>query len=139
MYCGYICSFFFFFKQKTAYEMRISDWSSDVCSSDLCEETLARHLALGVKGLDRNGIERHRAVHGGAAVRLDDVQKLWPVHEVAHVGRQLAEVAQAVEDAHLRIAQDAEPARLRPEEHTSELQSLIRTSYAVFCLKKKNI
>src|SRR3546814_9780893 len=30
-----VCSFFFFFKQKTAYEMRISDWSSDVCSSDL--------------------------------------------------------------------------------------------------------
>src|SRR3546814_18321787 len=29
------CAFFFFFKQKTAYEMRISDWSSDVCSSDL--------------------------------------------------------------------------------------------------------
>src|SRR3546814_5831839 len=32
--CGFM-SFFFFFKQKTAYEMRISDWSSDVCSSDL--------------------------------------------------------------------------------------------------------
>src|SRR3546814_2457833 len=32
--CGFICCFFFF-KQKTAYEMRISDWSSDVCSSDL--------------------------------------------------------------------------------------------------------
>src|SRR3546814_1318428 len=32
--CGYVCGFFF--KQKTAYEMRISDWSSDVCSSDLC-------------------------------------------------------------------------------------------------------
>src|SRR3546814_8979275 len=31
----FVCSFFFF-KQKTAYEMRISDWSSDVCSSDLC-------------------------------------------------------------------------------------------------------
>src|SRR3546814_10751647 len=31
----YVCFFFFFFKQKTAYEMRISDWSSDVCSSDL--------------------------------------------------------------------------------------------------------
>src|SRR3546814_9051691 len=31
----FICSGFFFFKQKTAYEMRISDWSSDVCSSDL--------------------------------------------------------------------------------------------------------
>src|SRR3546814_2381987 len=33
MQCGFV--FFFFFKQKTAYEMRISDWSSDVCSSDL--------------------------------------------------------------------------------------------------------
>src|SRR3546814_10907119 len=33
---GWISFFFFFFKQKTAYEMRISDWSSDVCSSDLC-------------------------------------------------------------------------------------------------------
>src|SRR3546814_5719993 len=31
-----MCELFFFFKQKTAYEMRISDWSSDVCSSDLC-------------------------------------------------------------------------------------------------------
>src|SRR3546814_956176 len=31
----FVCCFFFFFKQKTAYEMRISDWSSDVCSSDL--------------------------------------------------------------------------------------------------------
>src|SRR3546814_5285603 len=34
-FCYLICIFFFFFKQKTAYEMRISDWSSDVCSSDL--------------------------------------------------------------------------------------------------------
>src|SRR3546814_3428698 len=33
--CCFVCLFFFFFKQKTAYEMRISDWSSDVCSSDL--------------------------------------------------------------------------------------------------------
>src|SRR3546814_15132620 len=34
--CGiFLCLFFFFFKQKTAYEVRISDWSSDVCSSDL--------------------------------------------------------------------------------------------------------
>src|SRR3546814_3957594 len=33
--CLFVFSFFFFFKQKTAYEMRISDWSSDVCSSDL--------------------------------------------------------------------------------------------------------
>src|SRR3546814_5712891 len=36
-----LVSFFFFFKQKTAYEMRISDWSSDVCSSDLGAESQA--------------------------------------------------------------------------------------------------
>src|SRR3546814_1114054 len=42
----YLCiSLFFFFKQKTAYEMRISDWSSDVCSSDLFHRTSQRvHL-----------------------------------------------------------------------------------------------
>src|SRR3546814_625629 len=45
--CGYsFFLFFFFFKQKTAYEMRISDWSSDVCSSDLLEE-IAFHVAPG--------------------------------------------------------------------------------------------
>src|SRR3546814_1354780 len=37
----YFMFYFFFFKQKTAYEMRISDWSSDVCSSDLFQEALA--------------------------------------------------------------------------------------------------
>src|SRR3546814_10816915 len=41
--CCSSCLTFFFFKQKTAYEMRISDWSSDVCSSDLCVvETVPR-------------------------------------------------------------------------------------------------
>src|SRR3546814_3711328 len=40
--------FFFFFKQKTAYEMRISDWSSDVCSSDL--PIAHRHRTEGVRG-----------------------------------------------------------------------------------------
>src|SRR3546814_8520837 len=37
---------FFFFKQKTAYEMRISDWSSDVCSSDLNGQAAAKYLAM---------------------------------------------------------------------------------------------
>src|SRR3546814_8520890 len=48
--------FFFFFKQKTAYEMRISDWSSDVCSSDLLKDDDAghdegRHLTLACHGM----------------------------------------------------------------------------------------
>src|SRR3546814_6841769 len=38
---SFLCLFFFFFKQKTAYEMRISDWSSDVCSSDLATDLAA--------------------------------------------------------------------------------------------------
>src|SRR3546814_3938392 len=48
---------FFFFKQKTAYEMRISDWSSDVCSSDLASaETLYQHCVRGLqRALDRFG------------------------------------------------------------------------------------
>src|SRR3546814_16340509 len=40
------CMFFFFFKQKTAYEMRISDWSSDVCSSDLLATRLQEGLSM---------------------------------------------------------------------------------------------
>src|SRR3546814_7749402 len=40
MLCNYLC----FFKQKTAYEMRIRDWSSDVCSSDLSADRRERHL-----------------------------------------------------------------------------------------------
>src|SRR3546814_1349028 len=50
----FLCLWFFFFKQKTAYEMRISDWSSDVCSSDLhpagqldVAHALAAHLGQG--------------------------------------------------------------------------------------------
>src|SRR3546814_5850968 len=46
MHCVVYVIDFFFFKQKTAYEMRISDWSSDVCSSDLDEIVLGRRLAL---------------------------------------------------------------------------------------------
>src|SRR3546814_949250 len=52
----YVCVCYFFFKQKTAYEMRISDWSSDVCSSDLftsAECSIAKHLYIGLHGSKR--------------------------------------------------------------------------------------
>src|SRR3546814_5903358 len=52
------CLFFFFFKQKTAYELRISDWSSDVCSSDLCRLS-------GDKDVDHH-------CHGAPQVQLGD-------------------------------------------------------------------
>src|SRR3546814_496511 len=73
-YVTYVCCFFFFFKQKTAYEMRISDWSSDVCSSDLTGgDLLARghhHIVLAQVGEARCIADQldHRighACHGG--------------------------------------------------------------------------
>src|SRR3546814_2729913 len=63
---------FFFFKQKTAYEMRISDWSSDVCSSDLLEGVLRgaalgrQHLEEGFDAGDGGGAAGERG-HRGAA------------------------------------------------------------------------
>src|SRR3546814_3475161 len=50
MLCGFVC--FFFFKQETAYDMRISDWSSDVCSSDLlvtCQDSFSAPPELGTR------------------------------------------------------------------------------------------
>src|SRR3546814_1556723 len=53
---------FFFFKQKTAYEMRISDWSSDVCSSDLVD---LDHWVATIMGVDRSaGFARPAQVEG---------------------------------------------------------------------------
>src|SRR3546814_10123307 len=56
-----MCGFFFFYKQKTAYELRISDWSSDVCSSDLAD---ARRLGLlGAKKLAPRGRVEEEIAH----------------------------------------------------------------------------
>src|SRR3546814_4391362 len=68
------CLIIFFFKQKTAYEMRISDWSSDVCSSDLAEGTAVE----GMRAADDAGAVRLAVVEveaardlGGTLQRLD--------------------------------------------------------------------
>src|SRR3546814_17052195 len=65
-------NFFFLFKQKTAYEMRISDWSSDVCSSDLGDDR--RAIALAARAAEGNGEWAAMAhwVAGLAAFRSDD-------------------------------------------------------------------
>src|SRR3546814_4710947 len=99
-----------FFKQKTAYEMRISDWSSDVCSSDL---GLLR--AAGPFRCPHRTRLRGRKPPGAAV-------------PAAAPGRR---------SRHLPVGARRRRAALRSEEHTSELQSLMRISYAVFCLKKK--
>src|SRR3546814_21173812 len=63
--------FFFFFKQKTAYEMRISDWSSDVCSSDLALALgIARIPVLDGRIFDLGIVERDQFHHGGVELVL---------------------------------------------------------------------
>src|SRR3546814_2399389 len=110
--------------------MRISDWSSDVCSSDLdqvgddgarggaiaCarafEEQPPDEIALGDDRIERARDMRERMIERNE-VRMDALEQSGAVR---------------LGDAH-------QPDR--SEEHTSELQSLMRISYAVFCLKKK--
>src|SRR3546814_1576383 len=98
--------------------MRISDWGSDVCSSDLA----------GVAGgaLDDDAAGPQRATLLGI---LDD----RPGGAVLHRATGILELGLAEDLAAGLLGQLA-----RSEEHTSELQSLMRISYAVFCLKKKN-
>src|SRR3546814_1645358 len=120
-----MCHVVFFFKQKTAYEMRISDWSSDVCSSDL------EPARIGADDVDRRDV-------GGDAFEQRRVE-ISRVVDVTRRVRAVAAGARAVAAfrARHRIVQVRGP-QIRSEEHTSELQSLMRISYAVFCLKKKN-
>src|SRR3546814_9044532 len=117
--------------------MRISDWSSDVCSSDL--NVLGGHPLLDeevergafIRRVHRNALE----ILGEA--RLDRVVVVGKDEDgYDMVDRQNALLDQALECAQPAAARlDGEMAR--SEEHTSELQSLMRTSYAVFCLKKQ--
>src|SRR3546814_10042681 len=102
--------------------MRISDWSSDVCSSDL----LARRLGIDIPDVDLvpidsiaglpEGIHRYGAT--AFAIRRFDRSPDGPVH--------IEDFAQVF-------------GVYRSEEHTSELQSLMRISYAVFCLQKQRL
>src|SRR3546814_13726890 len=84
---------FLFFKQKTAYEMRISDWSSDVCSSDLRPVDLHRQRPRqGVDQFDRgwNHIGRHLRANEILEVLL---ARLRPLDDLDHRDRDLAEPA----------------------------------------------
>src|SRR3546814_1324846 len=105
--------------------MRISDWSSDVCSSDLPD---VEHAAEGGSG----NLAGHDDPCGGRAVAkvaLSSRPTGWCSHQ-----QQRRHPAPVAADQVLVL----DHAEGRSEEHTSELQSLMRISYAVFCLKKKN-
>src|SRR3546814_2126479 len=122
--------------------MRISDWSSDVCSSDLIAG-LQRGAAACRRGRDIGLRAVEDAGRGGIAVAV-----IVEHHRIARAVVDELQIAAAVvgEGLHPAIGEidplDAARARLpdragRSEEHTSELQSLMRISYAVFCLKNK--
>src|SRR3546814_6855233 len=121
--------------------MRISDWSSDVCSSDLL--AAARHDFLHVAdGLFEQRARRREDDHRDRLVDQRD-------RAVLHLARRIAfgvdvadflELERAFEGERIvgAAAEVEHIARGRSEKHTSELQSLMRISYAVFCLKKTN-
>src|SRR3546814_9982916 len=136
--------FFFFFKQKTAYEMRISDWSSDVCSSDLLHADIRQRLAYGIE-LERFD-DRNQHFHGWApkGVRKFSIAPKQPIsrwgecRSTRPIPRSalhsdlvaLLPLQRPFEALELRLFPDAQaPAQQpgRPEEHKSELQSLMPT------------
>src|SRR3546814_9427639 len=122
--------------------MRISDWSSDVCSSDLGERQHRPHpLATAGDEVARElRDQRDLALHPfqDDAVHMIEVGRDEQEHCVER-GRALR-VAEMVDCCgHLAppLRAGGRKGKRRSEEHTSELQSLMRISYAVFCLKKQ--
>src|SRR3546814_5694619 len=119
--------------------MRISDWISDVCSSDLPRGEVPRAGRIAHEGPRRKqgdqqdlhaplapGVRedlRHTGHWGGA----DDSQNLLSTRAAGHQPRSSKKIGAGQPSHHERS-----------EEHPSELPSLMRTSYAVFCLKKKH-
>src|SRR3546814_10242043 len=133
---------FFFVKHKTAYEMRMSDWSSDVCSSDLMplpedEKTWDRYnvmFSTAVGNVRRNLLSDFVNIkaNGKIAMKLDEGDTLVNVNTCTEADDVLIAprggmcIRFPVPD-------------VRSEEHTSEIQSLMRSSYAVFCLKQTTL
>src|SRR3546814_2270607 len=126
--------------------MRISDWSSDVCSSDLQPFRLWARLRsrLALLPIDRAGARKGLIrEHGeeGPPSKSGAVPATVSGERDAHPHpSQKGTDAATGPDAKSCEAWEgcASSYDLRSEEHTSELQSLMRISYAVFCLKKKN-
>src|SRR3546814_2637423 len=113
--------------------MRISDWSSDVCSSDL-----GYRSALGTGSrcdIDRLAQSKQRFRNRAPGPSLQSR------HECGHIPPRLPQSLSTEQPYKLldRHGVAHIPAVGRSEEHTSELQSLMRISYAVFCLTKKTI
>src|SRR3546814_8787782 len=132
----FVC--YFFYKQKTAYELRISDWSSDVCSSD---------LTLAVQAVVEHGDHLVFAVEAGVDVH-ERAQSVQAQHREALLGERAEIAARALHPPELdRLARHrvgvgalgggvaGGVGGVRSEEHTTALQSLMRSTCGVFCCK----
>src|SRR3546814_10340221 len=136
--------------------MRISDWSSDVCSSDLEEARRAlRHGRPDFGGdarLDRRKRDEQREAKterdderagrgtGTVQVRERETEEraFWPWQATRGAAHQPAEPDEDQQEPDRRADKtEREQGLARSEEHTSELQPLMRISYDVFCLKNK--
>src|SRR3546814_8355055 len=117
---------------KTTYSMGVIDWSSDVCSSDLGVVVVAAGVGGAVLGVGGEEQPEHRGGGGG------ELSLAGQHLGVAQSGRRGAGEARLQQRSEGREQRPQIVVALRSEEHTSELQSLMRISYAVFCLKKKN-
>src|SRR3546814_7343942 len=114
--------------------MRISDWSSDVCSSDL-QSFLSPHSNQRDDEYGGSLENRSRFL----IETLDAVRAVWPENRPLTLRLGVIEFDGREEtfEESIELARRFAARGLRSEEHTSELQSLMRISYAVFCLKKK--
>src|SRR3546814_10356682 len=129
--------------------MRISDWSSDVCSSDLWNRFLSPGTDAG------SPADKDRRFKGDAwrsqplfdlirqsyllvsdhlLANIDEMEGLDPAQR-ERLRFATRAIIEAISPSNFAFTN---PEVIRSEEHTSELQSLMRISYAVFCLKKKN-
>src|SRR3546814_5010226 len=128
-----MCCFFFFFKQKTAYEMRISDWSSDVCSSDLgpgkilaakkrAARMIAKHVPMKATAKsDFGGLVRYITSAQG---RDERVGVVTVTNCRGETPEDAAQDVMLVQSANQRAASDKTyHLIIRSEEHTSEPQS----------------
>src|SRR3546814_8070489 len=124
--------------------MRISDWSSDVCSSDLDPRITAFSALIANDGsyvpaeIDAEKDVALLQYTGGTTGRPKGAKLTH--QNLSATARQvnMLDPGNVVEDRMLGVLPFFHVFANRSEEHTSELQSLMRSSYAVFCLKKKN-
>src|SRR3546814_9361727 len=117
--------------------MRISDWSSDVCSSDLMMQTLViAHAAYGHNHFFKNNYLFKQWTDADGILDYLEFAKGYIMNCEERYGHDAVE--RLLDGAHALMHQGVHRyprSQSRSEEHPSELQSLMRISYAVFCLK----